>query len=402
MPDPMTRPGADASFWAQILNRDAALARYQGPEQFDLRQIDLNAPQSITLNPFSLKRPLESITCILKGRMTVTVAPYTSVSPEAFQNLVQRFVLRGVHIKHGSQQPIDMSGASAWIYPKHFQATGGQLFVSVNGGPLVNVAEPGAPFASAFTGAVGTHDFIVIYHLALPPYLGTDQSAKRQNCNYLLYAREWQDTLTLDVNFGDRSALGDPTGATATFTAFQSATGLPTFGTHVNYGLLGPFEAVAIPGFVTRNEQLLTTFTATAQQVELTRLQRMITNAIIVKSGVLQTAGLTAGVQTFASLSDLILNRTQVQVDFNPIRKVDDNFVERAYIERMAACRPVEGYYPISFIESQNPLTAYRGDSPSIASATFALYSDVLTTNANQRVTVIQERVTGGYYPQVN
>jgi hypothetical protein len=398
----MNRPGADSAFWAQILARDSALGRYQGPEQFNVQTVNLNTPQGITLLPFSLKRPLESIQLILSGRVTVTVAPYTNVAVEAFQNLIQRIFLRGVHTKHGSQQPWDMSGASSFVYPLHYQQQGGELFVSVNGGPLTYVANPSSPFASPFTGAVGTHDFIIVYQLPLTPILGADQSAKRQETNYLFYARDWQDTLTLELTFGDASAMGDPTGATVAFTAFQSATGNPTIATHVNYGLLGPFENVAIPGFCTRNEQLLTTFTAAATQQQLTNLQRMITNAVIVKSGVLQTAGLTAGVTTFASLSDLILNRTQIQVDFNPIRRVDSNFVERAYINRMLDTQPMEGYYPLTFIESQNPLTAYRGDSPSIASATFALYSDVLTTNANQRITVVQERVTGGYYPAIS
>jgi len=398
----MTRPGSDSAFWSQILARDSALGRYQGPELFNTQTVNLNTPQGITLLPFSLKRPLESIQLILSGRLTVTVAPYTSVGVEAFQNLIQRIFLRGVHTKFGSQQPWDMSGASSYIYPLHFQTQAGSMFVSVNGGPLSLVQNPGAPFASPFTGQVGTHDFIIVYQLPLTPILGADQSAKRQETNYLFYARDWQDTLTLEMTFGDASALGDPTGATTAFTAFQSATGNPTIQTHVNYGLLGPFENVAIPGFCTRNEQLLTTFTAAGTQLQLTNLQRMITQAVIVKSGVIQTAGLTAGVQTFASLSDLILNRTQIQVDFNPIRRVDSNFIERSYINRMMGTQPMEGYYPLTFVESQNPLTAYRGDSPSIASATFALYSDVLTNNANQRVTVVQERVTGGYYPEVN
>jgi len=402
MPPSQTRPGADAAFWAQILARDSALGRYQGPEQFDIRTVNLNTPQGVTLLPFSLKRPLESIQLILSGRVTVTVAPYTSVAPEAFQNLIQRIFLRGIHTKFGSQQPWDMSGASSFAYPLHFQAQGGSIFVSVNGGPLSLVANPTSPFTSPFLGTVGTHDFIVVYQLPLAPILGTDQSAKRQETNYLFYARDWQDTLTLEMTFGDATALGDTTGATVAFTAFQSVTGTPTLATHVNYGLMGPYEAIAIPGFCSRNEQLLTTFTAAGTQLQLTNLQRMITNAVIVKSGVIQTTGITAGVQTFASLSDLILNRTQVQVDFNPIRRVDSNFIQRSYVNRMMCTQPIEGYYPLTFVESQNPLTAYRGDSPSIASATFALYSDVLTSNANQRIAVVQERVTGGYYPAVN
>ena len=78
------------------------------------------------------------------------------------------------------------------------------------------------------------------------------------------------------------------------------------------------------------------------------------------------------------------------------------NFAERAYINAMMNNRPMQGYFPISFIESQNPLTAYRGDAPSISSADYSLISDVLTSNANQRLTVLQERVIGGFYPAVS
>jgi hypothetical protein len=179
----MTRPGNDNNLWAQILARDSALGRYQGPELFDSRTIDLNTPQAVTLNPFSLKRPLESIQLILRGRVTVTVGAYTAVAPEAFQNLLQRIVLRGTHQKFGSQQPLDMTGASAYVYPKHFQQTGGQTYTSVAGAALTLAAEPVAPFTSPFTGTVATHDFIVVWQLPLTPVLGADQSGKRQNVN---------------------------------------------------------------------------------------------------------------------------------------------------------------------------------------------------------------------------
>ncbi len=400
-PSNNTRPGSDQAFWNQIIARDSALGRYQGPELFDSRTVSFAAPTTVTLNPFSLKRPLESITLKIAGRLTVTGAPYTAVSPEAPQNILQRVVLRGVHQKYGSQQPVDMSGASIFVYPLHFQRSGGQCYMSVAGGALTLAAAPSSPFTSPFDGTVATHDFIIIYQIPLTPILGADQSGKRQNVNYLFYARDWTDTLTLDMTFGDATAFGDTTGATAAFTAFGSATGSPTVQTHLNYALLGPFEAVAIPGFVTRNEQLITTMTAAATQVQLTTLQRMITNSVLVKSGVIETTGQTANVTTFESLSDVILNRTQIQVDFNPVRRVDDNLVERSYINRMMCSLPIQGYYPISFIESQNPLTAYRGDSPQIASSLFNITTDILTTSANQRFTVIQERVTGGYYPQV-
>jgi hypothetical protein len=380
--------------------KDASLGRYQGPELFDARTVDLANLPTVSLQPFNLKRPIESVELHLSFRATVSVAPYASVGVEAPQGVLQRATLRGQHVSYGAQTPFDLSGASAFVYPRHFQRTGGQCFISVNAGPLTEVVSNGVPFASGFTGAIGTHDIRLIYRIPLTPILGASQAGKQQMVNYYLYAKDWQDTLFLEMIFGDASALGDPTGATVALTAFESAAGLPRLETHINYALLGQFRNVApTPGVVLRTEQNLQGFVTAATQSELLRLQRRITNAIVVKSGVIQTAGLSGGVTTFASLSDAILNRTQVQVDFKPVRRVESNFVERTYIENMMDNAPMQGYFPLLFVESQNALTAYRGDSPSIGSATFAVYSDVLTTDADQRLTVIQEQVIGGTYP---
>ncbi|HJR08442.1 MAG TPA: hypothetical protein VJ842_14365 [Pyrinomonadaceae bacterium] len=388
-------------FWNNILARDSALARYQGPEQFDSRTVDLNTPSFVSLPPLNLRRPLEEIIIEVRGRATVTVGAYADVSVEAPQNILQRITLRGNHTKFGSQTPIDMTGASAFVYPRCFQQAGGMSFLSVGGGPLTRSPDPGVPFTSAFTGAVATHDFIILYRIPVTPIIGADQSLKRQLANYLYYARDWQDSLQLDLQFGDETAFGDTTGATVAFTGFQSATGLPLLRTLFNYGLLGEFENAAIPAITVRNEQLLNSFVTAGNQLRLIQLQRQITNNVLVKSGVLETNGQTAGVQTFDNLSDLILDRTQIQVDFKPVRRVDSNFAERLYLNGMLNQFPMQGYYNLCFIESQNPLTAYRGDAPSIASADYSLFSDILTTDANQRLSVIQERVIGGVYPAV-
>ncbi len=387
------------AFWSNMMARDAAMARYQGPEQFDQRNVTFPSVQ--TLLPINLRRPLEEILLRVAFRATVTVGAYTDVGAEAPQSIIKRITLRGNHTKFGSQTPIDMSGATAFVYPRLFQQTGGQCYTSVGGGALTLAADPSVPFTSPFTGAVATHDIILLYRLSLTPYLGADQSGKRQNANYLAYQRDWQDTLLLEIEFGDSTALGDPTGATVAFTAFGSASGSPVLQTLLNYGLLGDFENAAIPGVVLRNEQLFANQTAAGNQLRIAQLQRQITNSIMVKSGVIETAGSPTGTY-FDSLSDVILDRTQVQVDFKPVRRVDSNFAERAYLNGMANNRPMQGYFMVSFIESQNPLTAYRGDAPSISSADFSLISDVLTSNADQRLTVLQERVIGGFYPGVS
>lgn len=384
-------------FWRGLIARDASVGRYSGPEQHDLRSVDPTNPVTVSLLPFSLRRPIESIVVVFKGRITVTVGAYAQVGCEAPQNLIQRFILRGNHSKFGSQVPWDISGAAAFIYPMHFQREGGQVYLSKAGGNLTLQNNPSVPYTNTFDGTVATHDFLMIYHLQMPPHLG-GQSGKRQEANYLFYARDWNDSLQLDIQIGDKSALGDSTGATVAFTAFQSATGNPSLQTLVNYGGLGGFEGAAVPGVTIRNEQLLTNVTAAGLQLRLMQLQKQITNSIIVKSGTIETTLMTAGVQTFETYSDLLLDRTQVLVDQKQIRRVDSNFAERGYVNRKLNNRPIQGHWPIMFIESQQALNAYRGDDPDIQSADFALFSDAIGVGANTRVSVIQERVIGGLY----
>lgn len=391
-----------AAFWKQVLARDSSLGRYSGPEQHDIRNISLAATQTVSLLPFSLMRPIESIVVVLKGRITVTVGAYADLCADSFANLVQRFTLRGTHNEFGSQVPWDMSGASTFIYPRHFQQNGGQMYISKAGGALTLQAQPGVPFTSAFDGTVATHDFIVIWHLPMTPLLGgRSQSGKRQQTNYLLYRRNWNDSLQLDIALGDATALGDPTGATTAFTAFQSATGTPQIQTLVNYSSPGPFEGAASPGIVIRNEQMLNNVTTAGSQIRLMQLQKYITNAIVLRSGTLENTGVSAGVTTFDTFSDLFLDKTQLLVDGKQIRRVDSNLAERAYLDRFNDIQPIQGHYILNFIESGNALTAYRADTPDLRSADIALFSDLVGVGANDRVTVIQELVRGGIYADV-
>ena len=394
----MTNNGA--AFWKQVLARDSSVGRYSGPEQHDSRQVTLTSQSTQSLLPFSLMRPIESIVVVLKGRITVSVGAYADLCADSFANLVQRFTLRGTHNEFGSQVPWDMSGASTFIYPKHFQQNGGQIYTSVAGAALTLANQPGVPFTSAFTGTVATHDFIVIWHLPMTPLL-TGQSGKRQQTNYMLYRRNWNDSLQLDIQLGDATALGDTTGATTAFTGFQSASGTPQLLTLVNYGSPGPFEGAAAPGIVIRNEQMLNNVTTAGTQIRLMQLQKYITNAIILRAGTLETTGLSAGITAFDTFSDLFLNRTQLLVDGKQIRRVDDNFAERAYLNRMRDHTPMQGHFALNFIEAGNALTAYRADTPDLRSADIALYSDLVGVGANDRVTVIQELVRGGIYADV-
>jgi len=398
----MSSAAEQQTYWRQIMARDSSIGRYSGPEQHDSRNVSFATPSTQSLLPFSLMRPIESIVVLVRMRINVTVGPYADVSADAPQNIIQRFVLRGSHTSYGGQVPYDMSGASAFIYPRHFQRIAGQVFLSKAGGALALQNLPSVPFTNSFDGTVATHDVVIAYHLPMTPLTGgRSSSGKRQQSNYMLYRRNWNDSLQLDIQIGDASALGDPTGATVTFTAFQSATGTPQIQTLVNYGSPGPFEGASEPGIVIRNEQMLNNVTAAGNQLRLMQLQKFITNSIVLRAGTLETTAQTAGVTTFDTFDDLLLDRTQLLVDGKQIRRVDSNFAERAYLNRFMDTRPMQGHTMLCFIEANNVLTAYRADSPDLRSADVALFSDLVGVGTNTRVTVIQEIVRGGLYADV-
>jgi hypothetical protein len=241
---------------------------------------------------------------------------------------------------------------------------------------------------------------VLLYYVPLVPLMGFGQSMKRQQTNYLLMPDDWTDTLQLELRFGDASALGDTTGATTAFTAFGSAAGTPTCEVHLNHGILGPFAKGMRSGVVIRNERQIVDVQSLATQQRITALQKRITNVVLVKTGLIETTGVTSGVNTFDSLSDVLFNRTQIEVDNKPLRQNDNNRLQRAYNCWQMDTDPMEGYLPLTFIEGQNPLLAFRGDGLS-GGSTFELLSDVISANAANRLQYLQEQVIGGAYPDL-
>lgn len=390
-----------ANFRRLLLASASTLGRYQGPELFQSFTVDLNTPQTVVLpRQLNINRPLHSILIQLRFRATVTVGAYADVAAEAPQSILQNIQLRGIHRSYGSLIPVNMTGATAFSYARLFGLKGSEVYTSVAGAALTLAGRSTIPFTSPFTGAVATHDILINYYIPLVPLMGGGQSVKRQQTNYLLMPNDWTDTLQLELQFGDESGLGDPTGATVAFTGFQSATGLPTCEVHLNHGILGQFANGMRSGVVIRNERQLTDVQSLATAQRLTALQKRITNMVLVKSGIIETTGMTSGVSVFSDLSDAMLERTQIEVDNKPLRQNDNNRLSRAYSSVMFDTDPMEGYLPIPFVEAQNPLLAYRGDGLS-GGSTFELITDIMSASAANRVNYIQEQVIGGAYPEL-
>jgi len=378
----------------------STLGRFSGPELFWSQNVDLTNPVVVApTRPLPLNRPLESIMVRLRGRVAVTVANYTAVNPEGFANLLQLFTLFGTHKDFGNLTTIKMSGATAYVWQRLFQINGSETLTGSTGSTQTRAADPGRPYTSTFAGttAGSPYDFDIVWHIPLTPVMGEGQDIKRQSTNFLYQPLHWADTLQAQLNFADKSGLGDPTGATVAFTAFGSGAGNPLLEIHLNYALLGQFANRMRSGVVLRSENVLSGFTSSATFTQLQLLQKQITTNVMIKSGVAQTAGLTTGVSGFASLSDLQLDKTQIIVDNKPVRWNQSNLVSKAYYERMFNTIHPTGYFLQSFVDGQGALLAYRGDGLQGGSQ-FALFSDV-TGVANARYSVVQEMVFGGPFP---
>ena len=372
---------------------NSLLGRNQGPELLSTSAVDLTNGSTVTPNSLNLRRPMTDLLIRLRFRVAVTVANYTAVGAEAPQNILQRILLIGTHPAYGAQTLWNTTGATAFVYPRLFNQTGGVLLIND-----VLASNPGQPISGAFLGttAASPYDIELVYHLPMTPFMGIGQQLKKQASAFMLQPADWGDSLQLSLSFGDKSALGNVTGATATFSGYGGA-GNPSVEVHAVYGILGDMRDTFVnrSGIALRNESLLTNFTALATNTRLQQLQKRVTSNILVKSGLLETTLQSAGVTTFASLSDRQLDATQVVLDNKAIRQNSANIVSKSWIARQFGVNAPAGYYLISFVDSSNPLTAFRGDKVA-PSTQFDLNTNVLTASANNRQTVLQETIIGG------
>jgi len=370
----------------------ASVGRYQAPELFFSQDVSFAAVNSLNIpRPLNLNRPIESMQIKLKFRVAITVANMTSVVPESPQSLLQSVILNGTHRQYGNLTPLRMSGATIFAWQRLFQATGNDLIIND-----VRAADAGRPFVSPFLGttAGSPYDVEMTYNIPFGPQMGIGQSSKRDLASYMLQPADWGDTLQLQLNFGDQTALGVPGGSTITFSAFGSGAGNPSMSIFLNYSILGPFANSLQTGVVVRQEQLLNQFVTAGVGLRLSQLQKQITTGIVLKSGTSQAAP-SAGVTNYATLSDRQLDRTQILVDNKPVKNNQSNIGMKAYLGRMFNTVQPAGYFMLSFVEGQNPQLAYRGDGLAGGSL-YELFSDVLTTNAANILGMTQEMIYGG------
>lgn len=374
---------------------NALVGRNQGPELLFSGAVDLTNGQTITPNYLPIRRSISDLLIRARFRVTVAAANYVAVGAEAPQNILQRIQLSGSHRQFGSQTLWNTTGATAFLWPRLFNRSGGVLLIND-----VKASNPGQPITSSFLGttAGSPYDVEMIWRLPMTPYVGRGQQAKKQAAAFMLQAADWGDSLQLSLNFGDKTAFGNSTGATVTFAGYGGS-GNPTVEVHAVYGLLGALRDAFAGrgGVVIRNETLLNSFTALATATKLLSLQKRVTTNILVKSGLIETTLQSAGITTFASLSDRQLDAVQVIQDSKAIRPNTANLVSKAWMESQFGVDTPAGYFLTSFVDTENPMTALRGDQLDPGTQ-LDLNANVLTASANNRQAVLVETIIGGLY----
>lgn len=384
--------------WQELA--DQTLGRTQGPKLFD--EITHNFASTGTLRPnrsLDATIPIKAVLLVLSGRMVIATADYTTLGIEVPQSLIQRIRLRGRHRLYGAQTLWDISGASAFAWPRMFQQQGNMSF-SGNAGAL-NALDPALsiPAAASMSGAMQTIDFEVHYYIPTYPMIGGGPYEPRWAAPYYLRDEDWGNSLQIELDMPDNTGIGDPAATTATtFTAYGSASGSPGVEFYTVNSMLGPFSRIPGRGIVLRSEdQASPVREATASNVSLAQLRQQVTTNIVVKTGGIITSGITSGVEVFSSLDDRHLDRTKVVLNNKYLR--DTEYNRAVKMEQAIAWNVTqpEGYLVFSFVDSKNPLTALRADK---SSGIFELRTDVTSAIASgDRQNIIQEIIVGGPFP---
>lgn len=374
-----------------------SMGRNTGPQWFATLSPTFAAPTQLQPNrPLQFSLPLVSIQLVLRARVTIAGASYTTGIPEAPQTLIDRITVQGTHKRYGNQTPINISGATAFAWQRLYQSTGNDLIIG-----STRSADPGMPFvqtAGITGGLIGAYDIMVGYDIPVHPFMGSGQTAKREALPFLWDPKDWNNDLTLTCYMGDQTSLGTPAGGTTvTFGGFGGS-GAPTLEVFLNQSMFGDLRNVmSQPGLVIRSEQIVApalTGVASNQLLNTPGLAKSVTSNLLVKTGLVLT-GTSGGVNVFSALSDEQLDATSVYVDNKPIRDVLRNYAVKNYMGSAFNTVQPQGYLLTSFVEGGSVFTAFRGDTVP-GSAFFGMRTDVLTASANNRQQFVQEIILGG------
>ncbi len=361
-----------------------------------------------------LSLPIRGLRFVIKGRIVVGTAAFTSVNPEGLLNLISTIFIQGTNARQqGNLTLWNIDLATAWVIQR-IMGPAGAAFMFITppgGGALTAVPTPTTPFPSGavgsnpyFQGSTGTYDFIIGLDLPFHPHQSNSYGREPLTVpQYLVRNEEWKDSVQIQV-IGATQA-GNSTGAlgvaaattTLTYTAFGSGAGTPTVDIYSLPVLMGlNLKDQILPGVLSRVSTAITGAVQSAgNNVAVLNLQKQPTPRIYFKMG----TGTVA--PAFASLIDTQANGPQatgpstlgVLLGGNRnVRNKVDIMAHKMQFPDIYLREPVQGYSIMDFMEQGNPDSAYPGQDIGDG-ATFQLVADILGTTANGFALGVQEQI---------
>jgi hypothetical protein len=317
---------------------------------------------------FDLSLPLRGLRFVVKGRLVVGTAGFTTPYPEGFLGILSNIIFQGTNARQkGNVNLWNIDSATLWQMQHHFDFRMAQFDISTGGGAITEQAVPDTPTPAGYNpvGATGTYDFRIVVDLPAYPF-GVSGGARPQ---FLIRNEEWKDSLQLTVTFGTQAGGGatgflgvSAAGTTVTWSSYGSGSGLPTLDVYSLPMVMGlDLKDQVVPGFITRIAQPVNTPLQTAgSQVVLLNLQKQPTTRIFFKTG---TSVVPNGNPAFATLSDVNATALGVLLGGNRnVRNLVDIFAHKQELVELYPHGPIQGYNCFDFIGSGNPDSAYPGD----------------------------------------
>jgi hypothetical protein len=320
-----------------------------------------------------LTLPIRGFRLIIKGRIAVATANYTTVNPENILNLISTIQITGTNRRqNGNVTPWFIDLATLWSASQLIATQGPSI--QINGSQAQRPSVPFGFFSQAganlipLTTAGSPYDFIISVDLPSAPFNLSGLTGPLE-LGFLVRQQEWKDSITFkfvtpSVLDNANNPLGLSAATTATtITAFGSGSGVPTIDIYSLPVIMGSTQNTVIPGVIVRSIQPInpTIIQTTANNAELLRLQKQLTSRIFVKIGTANAAG--AGFPVFATLSDTAVTAFgfQIGTDRN-VRDLLDWMAHRQEIVDHYNAQGIQGYNLNDFIQSGNPDSSYPGD----------------------------------------
>lgn len=349
------------------------------------------SPAAVQLNlngQVDLSTPLRGFRFVIKGRVAVATANYTSVNPESILNLVSKIRVVGTNSRQGGNVTlVDMDLATLFAIQFLNQEQAG--FVQVNG---VQQVRPGAPpvAAVALTTAGSPYDFIIVVDLPFAPFGIQDIF----ETGFLMRDTEYTNAVNFHIEFpavpdNAQNPLGLSAATTVTtISSFGSGAGAMTVDIYELPVIMGSSRNTVVPGILTRSLLPIgAVLSASNPNVLLTLLEKQATPRIYIK------VGTATAPPTFLTLSDAIVTALGLQVgtDRN-VRNLVDIYAVKADTVGEYDVPHIQGYAMLDFVNKRGNFdSAYPGDKLGPAS-TLRLIANI-TTAANAAAFVMQEQI---------